>query len=239
MTSSSLEQWKGFLQQCLIRRVDAATFQNLARLLSRRTPLTEISLLDVVLESRDHVKVEWDPLLPLYVDTLTKAGALKIPFVLSGLLKHSSVQPEKPVRAKDSANETGKVTAASEKKTLRASTLMTDTRIIQDMMISISSGHPPKSAKEAGNIFAVIAEWILALIAWHDSQVREDQQSGGLMGSPDAISLFESLGILLAVVSGTQRGLEALSSESPDGQYISTPLLRCFLLPGARRTNKF
>jgi mediator of RNA polymerase II transcription subunit 5 len=33
------------------------------------------------------------------------------------------------------------------------------------------------------------------------------------MGDPDAVSLFESLGILLAALSGTGKGLEVLSSD--------------------------
>jgi mediator of RNA polymerase II transcription subunit 5 len=217
MASSSLEQWRILLQQCLIRRVDATTFRNLARVFSHRAPLTEIALLDVILESRSFIKVQWDPLLPLYVDSLTKAGALKVSSVLRSLLKHSSIRLDEPLQTKDSANATGKVAAAPEKKFRKASTLMIDTRIIQDVMMSISSGNPLKSAKEAANIFAVVAEWILALIAWHNSQVTEDRPSGGLMSSPDAISLFESLGILLAAVSETERGLEALSSKSLDG----------------------
>lgn len=218
MASSSLEQWRILLQQCLIRRVDAVTFQNLARVLSRRAPLKETSLLDVILESRASIKIQWDPLLPLYVDTLTKAGALKVSSVLRSLLKHASIRLDEPGNTKDSANETNKVTAAAENRIRKTSTLMTDYRIIHDATISLSTGHPPKSAKEAANIFAVVAEWILALVAWHNSQISEDQPSGGLMGSPDALSLFESLGILLAAVASTERGLEALSSESSDGQ---------------------
>lgn len=219
MAPSSLDQWRTFLQQCFIRRLNAGTFRNLAQALSRRAPLTENSLLEVILGVRDSLKVQWDPLLPLYVDDLIKAGFLKVSSVLGGLLKHSSIRLDGPILAKDGgAGDPNKVTAAPGRKTRRASTIMIDTRIIQDIKNSISGGNSPKSTKDAANLFALVAEWILALTTWHNSQIGEDQPSNGLMGSPNAISLFESLGNLFEAVSRTERGLEALSSESPDGQ---------------------
>jgi mediator of RNA polymerase II transcription subunit 5 len=219
MAPSSLEQWRTFLQQCFIRRLNAGTFRSLAQALSRRAPVTENSLLDVILEVRDSLKVQWDPLLPLYVDDLIKAGSLKVSSVLGGLLKHSSIRLDGPIPTKDGgASDPNKVTATPGRKTRRACTIMIDTRIIQDIRNSISGGSILISTEDAANIFAIVAEWILALATWHNSQVGGDQPSNGLIGSLDAISLFESLGILFTTVSDTDRGPEALSSESPDGQ---------------------
>jgi mediator of RNA polymerase II transcription subunit 5 len=215
---SSAEQWRKLLHQCLIRRIDGNEFKSLAKLLSRRAPLAESSLLDVVLESRAVVNAQWDPLVPVYIDILTKLGTVRIPTVLQSLLKHSSI-----VEQSQTATAPDGAVPSDKKKTRDLSTLMTDTRTIQDAMISISTGTAPISTTEAMKIFSVVAEWILEVVRWHTSNVSEDQQTGGLMSSPDAISLFESLGILLAALSGTEKGLEALSSDSPEGT-VTYPL---------------
>ncbi|KAL1961468.1 hypothetical protein VTN77DRAFT_1841 [Rasamsonia byssochlamydoides] len=222
---SSVEEWRKLLHQCLIRRIDANEFKTLAKLLLRRAPLAEASLLDVVLESRAVINAQWDPLVPAYIDTLTKQGTVRIPTVLQSLLKHSSIVEQATAPA-------GEV-PSDKKKTRELSTLMTDTRIIQDAMISLSTGSVPISTTEATRIFAVVAEWILEVVRWHTSNVSDDQQTGGLMSSPDAISLFESLGILLAALSGTEKGLEALSSDNPEafkiklGQALTAYLPLC------------
>lgn len=209
-----MEEWRKLLHQCLIRRIDANEFKTLAKLLARRAPLAEASLLDVVLESRAVANPQWDPLVPLYVDTLTKLGTVRIPTVLQCLLKHSSIGEQQQQQS-----QTAAAPENNKQKTRghTSATLMTDTRIIQDAMIALSTGSVPISAMDAARIFTAVADWILEVVRWHTSHVNEDQQTGGLMGSPDAISLFESLGILLAALAGTEKGLEALSSDNSEG----------------------
>ena len=94
---------------------------------------------------------------------------------------------------------------------------MTDIRVIQDAMLSVSTGSTPKSLAEAVGIFSAIIDWIQAVVAWHNNHIDPSQQTGGLMSSPDAVSLFESLGILLTALSGTGKGIEVLSSDSHEG----------------------
>lgn len=246
-----MEQWRKLLHQCLIHRIDANEFRDLAKLLFRRCPLPESTLLDVVLEEARTVtnNVQWDPLLPLYVDALGKLGKVKISTVLQVLLRHSSVvesssgtssKPQTPTAAaaaaelpekeKEREKEKGKEKTRKGKKVC---TFMTDIRIIQDAVMAISAGNAPKTTGEAVQIFTAIAEWIMAVVAWHNNNMDEDRQGGGLMNSPDAVSLFESLGILLAALSGTEKALEALSAENSEafkiklGQALSAYLPLC------------
>ncbi|KAE8340248.1 mediator of RNA polymerase II transcription subunit 5 [Aspergillus arachidicola] len=222
MTSS--EQWRAFLHQCLMRRIDAAEFKNLSKILSRRCPIAEGTLLDVLLEIRLATGIKWDPLLPLYIDCLCKMGKVQTSTVLTSLLKYSSIhdKPQCP----------GSETVQS-KKALKCYTLMTDIRVIQDAMLSVSTGSTPKSLAEAVGIFSAIIDWIQAVVAWHNNHIDPSQQTGGLMSSPDAVSLFESLGILLTALSGTGKGIEVLSSDSHEalkvklGQALSAYLPLC------------
>ncbi|KAI9923978.1 mediator complex subunit [Aspergillus wentii] len=128
--------------------------------------------------------------------------------VLGSLLKHSSIhdKPQSP--------------STPAKKQQKCYTLMTDIRVVQDVMLSISTGNTPQTLAEAINIFSAVVEWIQAVISWHNSHVDQNQQTGGLMSSPDVVSLFESLGILLAALSGTGKGLDVLSSHSHESVKI-------------------
>ncbi|KAE8413926.1 mediator of RNA polymerase II transcription subunit 5 [Aspergillus pseudocaelatus] len=222
MTSS--EQWGAFLHQCLMRRIDAAEFKTLSKILFRRCPIAEGTLLDVLLEIRLATGIKWDPLLPLYIDCLCKMGKVQTSTVLTSLLKYSSIhdKPQSP------GSET-----VQNRKALKCYTLMTDIRVIQDAMLSVSTGSTPKSLAEAVSIFSAIIDWIQAIVAWHNNHIDPSQQSGGLMSSPDAVSLFESLGILLTALSGTGKGIEVLSSDSHEalkvklGQALSAYLPLC------------
>lgn len=204
--AAPIDQWRKLLSECLARRIDVAEFCNLVKLLSKRAPLPEASLVDVILESRTVTNGQYDPLIPLYIDALTKIGKAKIAPVLNGLRRHSSVG-----NYSQSADDSKKGTAKL------SSTLMTDTRIVQDAIVPISTPGLPLTSREVTSIFTEVSEWILTLIRAHTSSLAEDQQSGGLLNLPDALALFESLGIMLIALSATERGLDALSSDLSQG----------------------
>ncbi|KAJ5673987.1 hypothetical protein N7462_009426 [Penicillium macrosclerotiorum] len=196
---ASSEQWRTFLHRCLAHRVDVDEFKDLFKLMLSRAPVNESELLDLLLEARAASNVTWDPLLPVYLDGLCKTGQVKASAALACLLKHSSIRPK------------------SEALKGKVSTLMTDIKVIQDVMLSISAGVIPTSIDEVADLYAATVEWIMAVVAWHNANLDVSQQTGGFFSSPDAVSLFESLGILLAALSGTAKGLEMLSSDLHQG----------------------
>lgn len=209
------EQWRIFLHQCLANRIDIDEFTDLSGLMLARSPVKENELLDLLLEARASSSVTWDPLLPLYVDGLCKVGRVKSSSALASLLRHSSIVDL------SSSGEGEQQSSPSKPRKDKPSTLMTDIKVIQDVMMFISTGSIPKTVVEAADIYSATVDWILAVVAWHNHSQEAAQQTGGLMGSPDAVSLFESLGILLAALSGTNKGLEALSSDSNQGMFCS------------------
>lgn len=205
------DQWRVFLHRCLAHRVDVDEFKELSKLLLTRSPLKENELLDLLLEARASFNTPWDPLLPVYIDGWCKNRQVKSSSALRSLLKHSSI------RGKDEPER-------------RISSLMTDVKVVQDVMLSVSAGFIPRLISEAAELYSVAVEWIEAVVAWHHASV-----TGGLVNSPDALSLFESLGILLAALSGTAKGVQVLSSEKHQGiclmpscsTFIDTSLQQC------------
>lgn len=158
-----------------------------------RFPIKENELLDMLLEARATSSVTWDPLLPVYVDGLCKVGQVKPSAALTSLLKHSSIRGN------------------TESKP-NLSTLMTDIKVIQDVMMAVSTGAIPSTTSEAADILAANVEWIGAVVSRYNESLDIMQQESGLMSNPDAVSLFESVGILLAALFNTTKGLDALTS---------------------------
>ncbi|KAJ5745445.1 hypothetical protein N7520_010627 [Penicillium odoratum] len=193
---ASPEKWRTFFHQCLAHRVDVDEFKDLSKLMLIRSPVKEDELLDMLLEARGASTITWDPLLPVYVDGLCKAGQVKSSSALTSVLKHSSIRDQ---------NQRNNI-----------SSLMTDIKVIQDVMLSISAGAIPRSVNEAAELYAATVEWIFAVVSSHKDSLDSPEHEG-LMSSPDAVSLIESLGILLAALSGTAKGVETLSSDSQKG----------------------
>ncbi|KAL4784349.1 mediator of RNA polymerase II transcription subunit 5 [Aspergillus varians] len=216
------EQWRAFLHRCLLHRIDAAEFRDLSKLLFQRCPIGDALLLDALFATRRSSGVNWDPLLPLYIDCLCKTGRVQISTVLASLLQHSSIR-DKPSSSAD---------VASLKKKTKCYTLMTDIRVVQDALLSISAGVTAKTFPEGIHTLSAVADWIQAIIAWHNG-LLDAEQPVGIMGSPDAVLLFESVGILLVTLSGTAKGLEVLSANSHEalkirlGQALSAYLPLC------------
>lgn len=195
---ASSEQWRTFLHRCLAHRIDVDEFKQLSKVLLSRSPLQEDELLNLLLETRVSSNIAWDPLLPVYIDGLSKSRQVKASSALKCLLKHSSL------RGKEGLN-------------CDTSSFMTDIKVIQDVMVAVSTGFMPKTVPEAAELFSADVEWIEAVVAWHNGSMDASQQTGGLMSSPDAVSLFESIGILLAALSGTTKGMQVLSSGDHQG----------------------
>lgn len=205
----STEQWSKLLRQCLSRRFDAKKFRELAKLLSERDPVPEGKIIDSVLDSRTVTNVPWDPLIPVYVDVLRQLGMIKIPDILSSLLKHSSISEQSHDSIKNTAKQSTKV-----------NTWLTDYRILQDILMVVTTGWVPKSVREARRTLTSVADWIFALLSWNSA--NEDENIGGGLGaSQDAVQVFESIGILLVALVGGGNALDSLSTPNAEGTELN------------------
>jgi mediator of RNA polymerase II transcription subunit 5 len=219
-------QWKTFFHRCLLHRIDAAEFRELSKLLFQRYPINDAPLMDALLATRAAASaVKWDPLLPLYIDSLCKMGYVKISTVLTCLLKCSSVRDKSVSGAEAASDGDADATSASAKQKEDSTskekcyTLMTDNRVVQDVMLAISTGATAKMPLlEVIHAFSAVADWVLAIVGWHNGLLGAGQPVG-MMGTPDGVLLFESVGILFAALAGTAKGLEVLSADSHEGLY--------------------
>ncbi|KAK2753905.1 mediator complex subunit [Arachnomyces sp. PD_36] len=203
--ASSIEKWKTFLRQCLTRRISADKFREMAKILFESDTIPEGTLVDAVLESRAVTNVYWDPLIPLYVDTLRRLGIIKMPDILNSLLKHSSISQ------KDHESK-----ASTAKPLAKPSTLLTDYRILQDLLMAVTSGWSPKSMRDARRTLTSVTDWIFALVSWVSASANDENPSGALGTSQDAFQVFESAGILLAALVGSSNALDSLSTPSAE-----------------------
>lgn len=201
-----IQQWRKLLHECAARRIEVDGFRKLVKILSRRAPLQEAALVDVLLDSRSITAdiFPYDPLMPRYATALRKLGLIRTTSLLDGLRKRSFL-----------GNQSTGGTEQSQKS--NPSMLMTDTRIVQDLIAPLSSSTLSLNTHDIQSTFAITAEWILDVARWHASDINDEHQMGGLMSSPDALALFESLGILLVALSATAKGHDALASESTSG----------------------
>lgn len=226
--ATPIDQWRNLVRSCLARRIEVARFCKLVNLLSKRAPLPEEAVLvDVILESRAVTTTTttttnccwYDPLIPLYIDALTRTGRARFASVLNALRRHSSVGGGS---GKDQAVDEGSSRITANKM----ATLMTDTRVVHNAIVPLSTPGLSLSSREVARIFTEVSEWILALVRAHSSSLADDhqqqQQPGGLLSMPDVLALFESLGILLIAVSATEKGIDVLSSDLSQGIYTNT-----------------
>lgn len=202
-----IQEWRKLLHECVARRIEVDIFRKLVKILSRRAPLQQAALVDVLLDSRSITAdiFPYDPLIPRYATALRKLGLIRTTSLLDGLRKRSVLGNQSTGGAEQS------------QKTSNSPTLMTDTRIVQDLITPLSSSSLSLNTNDIQSTFAITAEWILDVARWHASDINDEHQMGGLISSPDALALFESLGILLVALSATVKGHDALASESTSG----------------------
>lgn len=229
----SLSQWRKLVAQCLSQRASAAEFRDLSKVMLDRYYLSSKRLIDIVLESRIVTDVVWDPLIPLYVEVLHRLSRAKLHDVLISLLQHSTISGghgsgngsgtgsgdhDDKFRRQHGGNA-GAVSGFEDVKS--PSTLMTDYRILQRIIMAATSGHAPKTTTDAVKTFAAVSDWILAMLAWNSKGENDGDQSGLLTTSPEAQSIFDSLGILLAALVTTEKTVSALSIQGKGGKFFS------------------
>ncbi|PGH22909.1 hypothetical protein AJ80_02958 [Polytolypa hystricis UAMH7299] len=207
---STLLQWRKFIEQCLSERTDVASFRELSKLMIDRHPIPGKRLVDIVLDGRSVTNVPWDPLIPLYVDALHRLGRAKVHDILTSLLEHSSLA------------ETARRSSLQDvpNKDKPVSTLMTDFRIFQDIIMAVTTGHAPKTSNDANKTLATIADWMSALLAWTSNGEGANGQPAYLTHSADIQGIFESIGILFAALAGSEKIVNSLSTQGNKGQRI-------------------
>ncbi|EFE31548.1 uncharacterized protein ARB_01696 [Trichophyton benhamiae CBS 112371] len=237
-SGASRPEWQKLLRQCLLQRISADEFHNLAKVMLRRRPISHMDLFDVILESRAVTDFDWDPLIPDYVDAVQKLTQVELFNILPSLLAHSSIKSDirhwkKQNQAQNQdtdqkVDEKGSTEPADSKG---PATLLTDYGIIQNVITAVTTGHAPKVALEFMDTCSAIADWILALVSWNAHLGSEKGEGSGtqMLATPDVVSIFIAVGFLFGALAATEVGANALSFQhagtySPICAEISIPL---------------
>ncbi|KAJ6164243.1 hypothetical protein N7470_002915 [Penicillium chermesinum] len=195
----SLHNWSVFVKQCFKHRLGVDEFRKLSKRMFIRNPIKGDYVIDQLLEVRASYNFPWDPLLPAYADCLCKSGHAKTSTTLSRVLSQSTIK------------------GVDENRKNKYPTLMTDIKVINDAILSISAGIIPKSLLETAELYDAAIEWLNSLVAWHTNILHQPAQNGALLNSSDAVTLIESAGIFLAALSGSPKGLEWLTEDIHKG----------------------
>lgn len=165
----------------------------------------------------------WDPLVPLYVETLYNLDFLTLPEILKTLLKYSTLYGDShPVSTEPSAKGT--------KRKRKASTLMMDNKIIQNVLTAITTGRGPKTTLGAVEIYRMTADWISNLLAWSPSAHGSQKgHSETILGHQDAACIFGTLGFLFVGLAATELGVGALASMKQKGMVLRIVLLESII----------
>ncbi|KAK2748758.1 mediator complex subunit [Myotisia sp. PD_48] len=210
---SSISEWKKFLHQCIAQRINSVEFKDLAQLMWRRHPIPGKKLVDIVIESRELTGIEWDPLIPKYVDHIQKIARVKVSEVLSSLLAHSSILSDcLPENQPGDFSEIDKQVGSLPTKP-KIKTLISDYGIIQNIVTAVTTnGYTSTSVSGVINACSVISKWIMALVEWNTQiQVQKDQPDGDLLNYPDFVGIFVSIGFLFGAIMGTDAAMEAFT----------------------------
>ncbi|WEW55466.1 mediator complex subunit [Emydomyces testavorans] len=156
-------EWALLLEKCICQRIIVSEFRDFSKIMMRRHPISGKELIRIVLDARLASNIMWDPLIPLYVEALQRLGYVSVPEILKPLLSYSTLYDDSYPVSKTGSDGKGV------KRKKKASTLMTDNKIIQNAMTAITLGRGPKSTRGAIDILNVIATWISMLLAWNPS----------------------------------------------------------------------
>ncbi|KAI1953073.1 mediator complex subunit [Ophidiomyces ophidiicola] len=207
--SASVPEWTLLMKKCTSRRVLSSDFRDYSKIMMRRHPITAKSLVRILLDARLESNTIWEPLIPQYIDVLQRLGYLKLPEIMKFLLPYSTIHCDTHPAVKPENDGKGV------KRKRKPSTLMTDNKIIQNIIAAISLSRAPKSTLEAVGIIRASADWISTLLSWDPYGDDPDGvNSGGLLGHQEGACLFGSLGLLVVALAATEKGIGALSSLS-------------------------
>lgn len=208
-------EWVHLLKRCISERIIVSEFRDFSKIMMRRHPISGKELIRIVLDARSASNIMWDPLVPLYVEALHKLDFVTIPEILKRLLKYSTLYEDSHPVPKTESDGKGP------KRKKKASTLMTDNKIIQNVLTAITMGHGPKSTWSVIETLKAIADWISTLFAWSPSADGPQKgQSGGILGHQDAACIFGTLGLLLVGLAATEKGVSGFSSLNQKGMTI-------------------
>ncbi|KAI9793533.1 MAG: mediator complex subunit [Peltula sp. TS41687] len=204
---SNVQEWSKFLSRCLHNRLPVGTFEGYAKLLHDRSPVTGHQLADLFLTPNTSKVTSFDPLLPLYIETLVGCDLIKPSNLLDGLYRVSKLQ--------DSRGPSSGSTSDGDHEHLQRghSPHEMEELLIVDITRMYSTGQQPKSLSEVFQVLRAVCVWMSGIV---QTSARDDMMQHDVNAEVVHLSMESLMICALAVaILGNPRVSGLLSGTYP------------------------
>ncbi|KAB5563076.1 mediator complex subunit Med5 [Coniochaeta sp. 2T2.1] len=219
--TDALQQWRHFLSQCFLKRLDPAKFDSLVPVHQSRSPLSPILVADILLRPDARNSYAPDPLATPFLDVLLRRRSVTPAAVLFALARYSSLrQPQARQDEEEHADggADGKK-ASSEKPSMRwANSFVVEQVIFMRLAKAVKDEDAVKNMKDAVDVIKILVQW-MALFTDMAAAFAEDVM-GAVHGNNVKIEVECSRSafvLLLSTICENPAVLSALSGMSAQG----------------------
>lgn len=203
---SAIQDWSKFLSRCLHSRLPIAKFEGYAKLLQDRSPMTGAQLTELFLTPRSSKNTSFDPLLPLYIETLVGRDLIKPSNILDGLYRFSRVQVTRGTSGSTSDGDIDRSPRGHTPQEL-------EEMLILDISRMYSTGQQPRTLSEVFQVLRAVSVWMSSIVA----ASARDEMMQHVTGEPNHLSLESlmirgTIGGLVTAIMGNAKVSALLSS---------------------------
>jgi mediator of RNA polymerase II transcription subunit 5 len=208
-----MDEWANFLARALNRRLPADKFEQFAKVLSTKSPLSTSLVAELLLRPSKSQNYDLDPQVLLYAPALLRTDILDLPSTLRGLLRHSTFRP---VDATKGGQE-----VANGSHTRWTKSYCHEEGLMYSLSKIVAAGERPKTSQEALATVQALTEWmrLLAMVGAADDMMQEIG-AGNEVHNQETMAVRVAVGALLVAIAENATMNEALTSGCPKGMYL-------------------
>jgi mediator of RNA polymerase II transcription subunit 5 len=194
----SLPKWTSFVQRCLLQRVDAQEFQDMAGCMIEKHHVTGPALLDILMRCRGPFCPAEDPLIPLYTHALVTSGLAKVSDVLFALIQNWNKSDSRR-REEQKPGILSRVDAV----------------IVLDLATIFASDEHKEDQDTTRTSLIISSRWLSAMMKWLSAISTQTTIH-------PVVTLIEAIGSLIAALASGENGITLLANKNTTGE------LHCF-----------
>lgn len=208
---SAIQEWSKFLDRCLHSRLSNVKFEGFAKLLKDRSPVTGSQLAELFLTPKSSKTTTFDPLLPLYIDSLVRCDLVKPSNLLDGLYRFSRLQVFRGPSGPTSSREDEHLPRAYILPEL-------EEMLILDITRMYSTGQQPKSLPELLQVLRAVTVWMFGIVATSTRDEMMQHVTGEANPlSTETLMIRGMIGMLVIALMGNPKVSALLSGTYPKG----------------------
>ncbi|KAI9815113.1 MAG: mediator complex subunit [Pycnora praestabilis] len=212
------QEWKRFLDRCLLNRISLDKFERLAEVLYARFSLSSPEIAKIFLTPRSRSLVSFDPLIPAYVERLFSLDRVDIPSVLRVLLRTSHLYSPTLGENKGDEEDSGRTVEG---------TWYNSPELIEILLYRVlrifTTGARPRTTQEVWGTIRVVSDWMSSVVAASTkSEMMQDINSGNAGPQSEDIATREALGNLVIALSENPKITRILTQSLPKASRLES-----------------